>query len=503
VDAELLYQRGHPPQARYLFKHAIIQETAYQSLLKSTRQQYHQRCAQALMAQFPEIVATQPELVGQHYTEAGLGAQAIPYWQRAGQQALQRSAYPEAIQHLTMGLALLPTLPQTSARAQQELELQMALGPALSATKGPAAPEVERTYAQAQALCAQLGETPQLFPTLRGLCRFYQSCGALQTARELGAQLSRLAQRAAAPTPRLEAHDALGSTLFFLGEYTAAWTHLEQGITLTDPSMQQALALHIGEAPGVRCLAYAALTLWCLGYPAQAVRRSQEALGLAQELSHAHSLAYAQHFAAFLHHRRREASVSLVLAEALLTLATAQGFPHYVGFGTCWRGVALAMPGQGEAGLAQTRQGMAAVLATGQTLARPLCLILLAEAAGHAGQVDEGISLLTEALRVLEESGRGDLLAEVYRLQGEFLRCQAAPDAAQAEACFQQALSMARRQQAKSWELRAAMSLSRLWQHQGKGDEARELLAPTYDWFTEGFDTADLRDAKVLLEKLS
>jgi predicted ATPase len=161
------------------------------------------------------------------------------------------------------------------------------------------------------------------------------------------------------------------------------------------------------------------------------------------------------------------------------------------------------MRGQGEVGLAQTRQGMAAVLATGQALARPLCLILLAEAAGHADQVDEGLRLLTEALRVLEESGRGDLLAEVYRLQGEFLLCQAAPDAAQAEACFQQALSMARHQQAKSWELRAAMSLSRLWQHQGKGDEARELLAPIYDWFTEGFDTADLRDAKVLLEKLS
>jgi tetratricopeptide (TPR) repeat protein len=167
----------------------------------------------------------------------------------------------------------------------------MALGPALSAAKGPAAPEVEQTYARAQALCAQLGGTPQFFPTLRGLCRFYQNRGALQTARELGQQLARLAQRAAAPTPRLEAHDALGSTLFFLGEYTAAWTHLEQGITLTDPSMQQALALHIGEAPGVRCLGYAALTLWYLGYPAQAVRRSQEALDLAEELTHSQSLA--------------------------------------------------------------------------------------------------------------------------------------------------------------------------------------------------------------------
>jgi class 3 adenylate cyclase/predicted ATPase len=503
VDAELLYQRGRPPQARYLFKHALIQETAYQSLLKSTRQQYHQRSAQALAAQFPEIVATQPELVAHHDTEAGLTEQAIPYWQRAGQQALQRSANLEAVQHLTTGLALLATRPESPARAQQELDLQMALGPALSSTRGPAAPEVEQTYARARVLCAQVGDTPQLFPTLRGLCRFYQSRGALPMARELGERLSQLAQRTAVPTPRLEAHDALGSTLFFLGEYPAAWIHLEQGITLTEPTTQRALALHIGEAPGVRCLAYAASTLWCLGYPAQAVRRCQEALALAQELTHPHSLAYAQHWAAFLHYRRREAPATLALAEALLTLATEQGFPHYVGFGTCWRGGALAMQGQGEAGLAQLRQGMATVLATGQGVARPLCLILLAEAAGHAGQVDEGRRLLAETLTALEESERGDLLAEAYRLQGELLLRHAVPNTAQAEACFQQALTVARRQQAKSWELRAAMSLSRLWQHQSRCKEAYDLLAPIYGWFTEGFDTADLQEAQALLGELA
>jgi predicted ATPase len=291
--------------------------------------------------------------------------------------------------------------------------------------------------------------------------------------------------------------------LFFLGEYAAAWTHLEQGIALTNPALQPALALHIGEAPGVRCLTYAALTLWCLGYPAQALRRSQEALALAQALPHPHSLAHAQHFAAFLHHHRREAPASLALAEALLTLATAQEFPHFVGFGTCWRGGALAMQGQDEVGLAEMRQGMAAVLTTGQGLARPLCLVLLAEAAGHAGQVNEGLHLLAEALIAFDESGRGDLLAEAYRLQGAFLLRQAVPDVAQAEACFQQALAIARRQQAQSWELRAATSLAQLWQQQGKRAEARELLVPVYGWFTEGFDTADLQEAKVLLEELA
>jgi class 3 adenylate cyclase/predicted ATPase len=503
VDAELLYQRGRLTQARYLFKHALIQETAYQSLLKSTRQQYHQRIAQALAAQFPEIVETQPELVARHYTEAGLTEQAIPYWQWAGQQALQRSANPEAVQHLSKGLALLATLPEMLARSQQELDLQIALGPALIATKGYGAPEVEQTYARARALCQQVGETPQLFPALRGLCLFYSTRGALPTARELGEQLYRLAQHEAMPTHLLEAHDALWTTLFYLGEYAAAQTHLEQGIALIDPTTHRALALRQGEAPGVRCLALAALTLWCLGYPTQAVQGCQEALALARELAHPYSLAMAQHYATFLHHGRHEAPAVQAQADALLTLATVQGFPLWARFGTFWRGWALAVQGQGEAGLAQMHQGMTAVLATGQTLSRPLCLVLLAEAAGHVGQVTEGLRLLAEALVAFKDSGRGDLLTEAYRLQGELLLRQAVPDAAQVEACFQQALAIARRQQAKSWELRAATSLSHLWQHQGKRDEARELLAPLYGWFTEGFDTADLQEAKTLLEELT
>ena len=286
VAAEILYQRGWPPRATYMFKHALIQDAAYASLLKSTRQQIHQQVAQVLEAQFLETVATQPELVAQHYTEAGLTEQAIPYWQRAGQQALQRSANPEAVQHLTAVLSLLATLPETSARAQQEIDLQLTLGPALMATKGHAAPEVEQTYARARALCAQVGETPQLFPALRGLCRFYLSSGVLPTAWELGEQLYRLAQRAVAPAPLLEAHDALGSILFYLGEYAAARTHLEQGLALLHPPAEQSQALRHDVAPGVRCLAYTANTLWCLGSPAQAVKQSQEALALSQALVH-------------------------------------------------------------------------------------------------------------------------------------------------------------------------------------------------------------------------
>jgi predicted ATPase len=300
----------------------------------------------------------------------------------------------------------------------------------------------------------------------------------------------------------LEAHGALGAVLFSLGEYTVAQTHLEQGIALTDPAAQRALAFRHDVPPGVQCLTYAANTLWCLGYPAQAVRRCQEALALAQELAHPHGLAFAHHFAAFLYRRRRDVPEVQAQADALLTLATVQGFPLFVGLGTCWRGWALAMRAQSEVGLAQLQQGLTAVLAARQTLARPLYLVVLAEAAGYAGQVQEGLRLLAEVLMVVETSGLGDLLAEAYRLQGTLLLRQAVPDAAQAEVCFQRALAIARRQQAKSWELRAAISLGRLWQHQGKHEEARQMLAEVYGWFTEGFDTADLQEARALLAEL-
>jgi adenylate cyclase len=291
--------------------------------------------------------------------------------------------------------------------------------------------------------------------------------------------------------------------LFFLGDYAAARTHLEHGIALADPRTEETLVRRHGEAPGVRCLAYAANTLWCLGYPTQALQRSHEALARARALAHPYNLVAAQYFAVFLHQRRREALAVAEQSEALLTLATAQGFPVWAGFAACWRGWALTARGQGEAGRVQMAQGLETIVATGQTLTQPICLGLLAEAAGYASQVEEGLRLLAEALAAFEAKGRGDGLAEAYRLQGVFLLQQTSRNAAQAEACFQQALAIARLQQAKSWELRAATSLARLWQQQGKHTEARTLLAPIYGWFTEGFDTADLQEAKVLLETLA
>ena len=488
---------------RYGFRHGLYQDVLYQGLAPGWRARLHQQIGERQERGHGEHAREAAAELAMHFERGQDFARAVRYLQQAAENAARRYAYQEVIALVTKGLELLATLPESPARAQQELDLLLALGPAWRATKGSAAPEVGQTYARARALCAQVGETPHLFPTLLGLAFFYCNRGELSTALGLGDQLDRLAQHMADPTHRLEAHYALGLTLFSMGDYATARTHCEHGSASLDPTMLSVQALYQGQAPGVACRALAAHTLWCLGAPAQALRRSQEALALAQALAHPYSLVFAQYYATYLHHRRREVPAVQAHAEALLALATAQGFRLWEGVGTFWCGWALAMQGQDAVGLAQMRQGMAGVLATGQEHARPHCLVSLAEALGHTGQVAEGLRLLADARAELEARGQGDLLAEAYRLQGVLLLQQAIPDEAQAEACFRQALAIARRQQAKSWELRAATSLSRLWQRQGKCAEAHALLAPIYGWFTEGFDTAELVEAKALLDALA
>jgi TOMM system kinase/cyclase fusion protein len=509
VAAEFLYQQGLPPQATYRFKHALIQEAAYQSLLRSTRQQHHQRIAQVLERRFPDLCETQPELLAHHYTEAGLVEPAIPYWQRAGQRALERSAHVEATSHLTRGLGLLRTLPDTPDRTQHDLTLHITLGAALRDTKGSAAPEVEQIYARARELCRQVGDTPQLFPALWGLWAFYHGRVALQTARELGEQLLTLAQRVQDPALLLQAHRALGITLRFLGELTAARAHLEQGIALYDPLQHRSLAfLYGGSNPGVACLCYVADLVWVLGYPDQALKRSHEALTLAQDLSHPLSLVPARQWAASVHRVRGERHASQEQVEAMIALLTDQGSPSWLAQATMLRGWGLAERGREAEGLAQMRQGLTAYRATGAELGLPHFLAWLAEACGSAGQAEEGLHVLAEALSIVESQGQRWWEAELYRLQGELLLQQVgaglkpAPTE-EAETCFRQALDVARRQEAKSLELRAAMSLAWLWRQQGKRPNARELLAPIYGWFTEGFDTADLQEAKALLGELT
>jgi predicted ATPase/class 3 adenylate cyclase len=504
VAAEFLYQQGLPPQATYRFKHALIQEAAYQSLLRSTRQQSHQRIAQVLEAHFAELRDTQPELLARHYTEAGLTEQAIPYWQRAGQRAVERSANLEAVAHLTKGLELLATLPDTPERLQQELDMLTSLGPALTTTSGPGSPAVEEVYTRARELCQQVEEPRQLFPVLWGLWRVSNYREELQRAGELGQQLLTLAHQVQDRALLLEAHHALWPTSFYLGELAVAREHLEQGMALYDPQQHRAHAfLYGGHDPGLCCQNYTALTLWALGYPDQALQSSDKAFTLARELAYPASLAGALNSAAVLHQFRRERQAVQEAAEAFMALATEQGNAQQLARGMILRGWALLAPGPGTEGTVQMRQGLAALQTTGGEVRRPLYLALLAEAYGVIGQIEAGLHVLAEALAAVEHTEGRFYEAELHRLKGELLQARAAEPDTEAETCFQQALAIARRQQAKSLELRAAVSLSRLWQQQGQRHQAYELLASIYDWFTEGFDTADLQEAKVLLEELS
>jgi len=503
VEAEFLYQQGLPPQATYVFKHALIQEAAYQSLLRSTRQQYHQRIAQVVEARFPEICETQPELLAHHYTEADALAHAIPYWQRAGQRAIERSANVEAISHLSKALELLATLPDTAERTQHELTLQTALGGSLMTIKGFAAPEVERVYTRARALCRQGGETPQLFPVLWGLWLFYEVRGELQTARELAEQLLILAQCQQDPASLLHAYRAMGQTVFWQGELAQARVYLEQGIALYAPQQHRALAFDYSQDPGVGLRMFAAHVLWYLGYPDQALGHMQEALRLARELSHPLSLASALDHAAWLHHYRREGRLAQDQAEANMVLCREQGFAFFLADGTIMHGWALAAQGRRAEGMTQMHQGMAALRAIGVGLLLPRDHTMLAEVYGESDQAEEGLRLLAEGLATTHQYGSLLWEPELYRIKGELFLSQPVPDALEAETCFRQALDSTRRQEAKSLELRAATSLSRLWQQQGKHAEARQLLAPIYGWFTEGFDTADLQEAKARLEALA
>jgi DNA-binding winged helix-turn-helix (wHTH) protein/predicted ATPase len=488
--------------AGYRFRHDLYRDTLAERIPPSRQQRWHLQIGLRKETGYgPQAPAIAAELAV-HFERGRDLDRALRYLQHAADNALRRAAYPDAVTHLTQALALLGALPETPARAQRELDVQLALGPVFVATKGMAALEVGQTYARARTLCAQVGETPQLFETLRGLAIFYENRGALPRALEMREQCLRLAQREAEPTQRLIAHISLGGTLFFLGAYSAARTHFEQGSACITLAVQRAPTLRRSVRPsaGVVCLAQGACTLWGLGYPAQALQQSQAALALALALAHPYSLVYAQFYALFLQYFCRDAAAVQAAADALLTLATTQGFPFWEGIGRTYRGWALAMQGEGARGLAQLRQGHQTLTALAHGLSR--LPFPLAEALGHTGQVAEGLGVLTEVLTAFEASGRADVLAEVYRLQGALLLRQAVPDVTHAEACFQQALVVARRQQAKSLELRAAMSLARLWQRQGKHAEARELLAPVYGWFTEGFDTADLQEAKALLAEL-
>jgi predicted ATPase len=485
---------------RYRFQHALYQQVLYESLGTARRMQLHQRIGARLEAGYGARAGEIAAQLAVHCERGGAVQRAVHYWQQAGDNAARRNAHQDAIVAVTKGLALLATLPDSPQRTEDELTLQLTLGELLMAVKGLAAPEVGAVYVRAQRLCDQLGETPQRVRMLQSLFRFHQAQAQVHAAGALAQQLTHLARRQRDAVFVLEAQSAVGTVALFRGDLAVARTHLEPCLSRGDLLQPSAPTYHGGHHLRVTQLVLMAQLLWELGYAEQAEQRSEEALALAQQLEHPPSLAHAQFYAAVLAQFRRDVAATSARADALMTFATTQGLEHRVAHGRILWGWALAMRGDAAAGIMQLHQGLAVQDVVGPKMGRAYFLALLAEAYGQAAQPEAGLTVLADAFTLVAETEARWWEAELYRLQGELLRQLPRPDVGQAEACFQQALDVARHQQAKALELRAALSLARLWQQHDKRQEAHDLLAPVYGWFTEGFDTPDLQEAKALLD---
>jgi len=487
---------------RYRFQHALYQQVLYEQIGTARRQQLHRRIGERLEAGYGVQAGEIAAQLAVHFERGGATAQAVRYAQQAADNAARRNAHHEASTALTKGLALLATLPESPERSRHELALLLTLGELLRTTKGLGSPEVGDVYTRAYTLGQQVGETSQRMRVLWGLSHFHMSQGQMATADALAQRLLELVQRQPATEFAVEGHFVMGTMASYRGDFRAARAHLEHSCRLADSVPSPALLLHDGMAPEVLLRIWLARVLWALGYADQAYQWSQEAVALAQQRQHTPSLAYAELNAALLSHCRRDVAATQAHAEALMALASEQGFGVRLEQGRMLRGWALAMRADAAAGLAHLHQGLAASQSVGPEILRPHWLAALAEAYGRAGQPQAGLQVLAEAVTLMATTEMRWWEAEVYRLQGILLLQLPRPDVGQAEAYFQQALDVARRQQAKALELRAALSLARLWQGQGKSAAASTLLAELYGWFTEGFDTADLQEAQALLEAL-
>ena len=502
VEADLIYSRGTAQGAHYVFKHALIRDAAYQSLLKSRRGFFNDRIARVMDARFPEIRETQPELLAHHYTEAGLTDQAADCWQRAAQRAIERSAYVEAIHHLDTALRLSKTLPVTGQSTRRELLLLTSYGLALTPTRGYAAPELEETYTRAHELSRQIGEEPEILPLLNGMWSFYLVRAKYQAAQELGEQMLRLAGKSDSPVARIQANRALGVSLLYSGELEPGLAHIEKANALYDPERHCAFAFRLnGLDLGVSVRSFAAWGAWLLGRPARALQRNEEMQALARKVDHPYNSAWVLTFSPWIHQMRREVAQTLAQTEAGIAFATDHGFVLFRAMGTILHGWALSMSGRTEDGIEELRRGMEGYFRTGADSSRVHWSVLLAEAHLAAGQVDEGLRVLKEAEDY--HSGERYYEAELHRMRGELHLARAdgsAAAASEGRRCFEQALQLAHAQGAKSLELRAAMSLARLARRHGGTQPAGRALAAVYATFSEGFDTADLQETAALLK---
>jgi class 3 adenylate cyclase/tetratricopeptide (TPR) repeat protein len=497
VVDELLYQRGRPPRSRYLFKHALIQDAAYQSLLKRTRQQYHQQVAKLLEERFAEVASTQPELVAHHYTEANCPADAIAYWHKAGAAAASKSANLEAVEQFHRGLALVEALSDMRQRAERELDLQMALGPALVATKIHSHPDVGRAYARGWELCRQLGDHARGFTALRGLQLYHVNRAEMHESQHFAEEAMRVAERLDDPARLVGAHMAFGVTLLWQGKLEPALAQFRRGFETFDPNMQ--FPDWPGSHPGVQCQFWPMLISWMLGYPDRSLEELRAAVRSAETLRHPFTLAQTLCFVALVHIFRHEPSAAAGYAGRALEICKEQRISQYQAYALCLNGWAFGVSGESEKGLAQIQQGLDAY---GPGAFQHMLLALQADAQLAIGKPEAALASAAAGLKAVEKVGGAPLEAELHRLRGAALLAGAGT-VSEAETAMQQAIDAARRQNAMSWELRGATSLAHLRRQQGRQSEAHDLLAPIYGWFTEGFDTADLKEAKTLLDKLT
>jgi tetratricopeptide (TPR) repeat protein len=496
VRAELVFQRGTPPDAEYAFKHALVQDAAYSTLLRSRRQQLHGRIAATMEREFPEIVEMQPELLARHCAEAGLIEKAVMFWCKAGQQAIGRGAMTEAVAQLRKSLDLISGLPDGTDRQERELIVQITFGQALMAAKGLAAPEVNETFARARYLCDQLHRPPRL-DVLTGQISYDTVRGNLERAEYHAQEMRQLGETHGDVTWRCFGFLLGGVASFYLGKFIEARVHHENTLLLWDAKFRAFWANP--DDPYVLALLHYSYTLLCLGYVDHARLRRDEMLVEARRIS-PYNQVLAQTLslqADWAMEGARAAPTMLLSAEEVSAICAEQGYPLWGAIASIIRGWCLGTIGRAGDGLPLLIRGLADYAATGVDLVRPLYLMMLAEVYGLAAQPEEGLAQIAEAAKTTQERWAE---AEMHRIRGKLLMSMNEHSAA--EESYHQALGIARSQSAKFWELRAAMSMARLWRDQGRRQQARELLAPVYGWFTEGFDTLDLKEAKALLEQL-
>jgi tetratricopeptide (TPR) repeat protein len=501
VASELVYQRGRPPDAVYSFKHALVRDAAYGSLLRGPRRRLHAQIAEALLVQSGELTETQPELLAWHYAEAGLVEESVGFWAKAGQRSAARSALAEAAAQYQKGLDQMALLPGNPERLRQRLELCSALGAALRAIKGLAAPETGAAYTQALELWEQLGSPPEFVEISFGLSRYHAYRGEVDLALRLDENLLRLSRERDDPIGLVLGHLSSGRTLMYAGKFDASRSHLEDLFGICEPLSHRSLVNQVGFFPQGNAQACLSVVLLCLGYPDQALAQSEAAVAAARSLAHLHSLVSILALGGAPLALVGDPALLGEWADQLVAITTEQGFPAWGAIGTTYRGWIKVRSGDVAEGLSLLRDGTAAFRITGSELFAPFLVVLLASACQIAGQVEESLAVLAEASQIIERTGERWLAAELNRQEGELQLRQG--DSAGAEELYRRALTIAVEQGAKFWELRAATSLARLHREQGRYAEARDVLAPVYGWFTEGFSTADLNAAKTLLDELT